>query len=151
LIIDFRGGYGGTSLDYLAALKASAPLRQVPKVLLIDASVRSGKEWVAGVIKHDNIATLVGSRTAGAFLGGRANHLFDDKYFVYVASAAFVPPDIGPIEGIGIEPDVAVQPCLKYCHGVDPQLDAALGLLRDRIAAAVPSAPAAQSDSTVGR
>lgn len=93
---------------------------------------------MAGVIKHDKIATLVGSRTAGAFLGGRANHLFDDKYFLYVASAAFVPPDVGPIEGIGIEPDVPVQPCLKCCHGVDTQLDAAVAFLRKQMETTAP-------------
>jgi carboxyl-terminal processing protease len=70
VIIDFRGGYGGANLDYIAALKSSAALRRVPKVLLVDDGVRSGKEWVAGVIKHEKLATLVGSRTAGAFLGG---------------------------------------------------------------------------------
>lgn len=134
LIIDFRGGYGGANLDYISALKASESLRKIPKVLLIDEGVRSGKEWVAGVVKHEGIATVVGSKTAGAFLGGMVNHLFNDKYFLYVAGAAFVPPDVGPIEGIGIEPDVPVLPCMKYCNGADPQLDKALELIRQRLA-----------------
>jgi carboxyl-terminal processing protease len=133
LIIDLRGGYGGANLDYISALKGSQSLRGIPKVLLIDEGVRSGKEWVAGVMKHEGIATLVGSKTAGAFLGGMANHLFGDKYFLYVAGGAFVPPDVGPIEGIGIEPDVPVSSCWKYCNGADPQLDQALELLRQRL------------------
>ncbi len=140
LIIDLRGGYGGASLDYLQGLKSSAYLQGIPKIALIDDGVRSGKEWVAAVIKHDKIATLVGSRTAGAFLGGFANHLFDDKYFLYVAGAEFIPPDIGRIEGLGVEPDIAVPACRKLCNGNDPQLQRALALMAQQLESRRPSA-----------
>lgn len=130
LVLDFRGGYGGADLRYLTRLRTSGYLARIPKYVLIDDGVRSGKEWVAAVARRDGIATLVGSRTAGAFLGGLANHLFNDKYFLYVAGREFVPPGIGPLEGIGVQPDVAVKPCPRFCRGSDPQLSAALRMIR---------------------
>lgn len=132
LVLDLRGGYGGADLQYLARMRTSLYLERIPKYALIDGGVRSGKEWVAAALRHDMVATLVGSRTAGAFLGGRVNHLFNDKYLLYVAVGQFVPPGIGPLEGVGVAPDVAVQPCLRFCRGSDPQLRAALQLIRAR-------------------
>lgn len=130
LVLDLRGGYGGADLQYLARLRTSRHLQQIPKYALIDGGVRSGKEWVAAVIRQDRIATLVGSRTAGAFLGGLANHLFNDKYFLYVAGREFIPPGIGPLEGVGVAPNVTVAPCLRFCRGSDPQLSAVLRIIR---------------------
>lgn len=48
----------------------------------------------------------------------------------YVAGREFVPPGIGSLEGIGVQPDVAVKPCLRFCRGSDPQLSAALRMIR---------------------
>jgi len=121
LVIDLRGGYGGIGEDYLQALRASAYLMSVPRFFLIDDSVRSGKEAVAGIVKRDGVATLVGSRTAGAYLAGRMNRLFDGQYFLYIASGGTGSLEgVGRIEGVGIEPDVFVQPCVRYCGGEDP-------------------------------
>jgi carboxyl-terminal processing protease len=129
LILDFRGGFGGAGMDYIAQLKASSHLQGIPKYLLIDDGVRSGKEWVAATLKHERLATLVGSRTAGYFLGGSPFRFADNKYLLYLAVAGFVPPT-GPIEGIGVEPDIAVAPCRFYCAGRDPQFDAVLELIK---------------------
>jgi carboxyl-terminal processing protease len=129
VIVDLRGGFGGAGLEYLENLKADKPLGRVPKYVLIDDGVRSGKEWVAASVRQQKIGTLVGSTTAGAFLGGRANRPFDGKYFLYVAWGAFVPEGIPPIEGIGVPPDVAVPACRVFCGGRDPQLEKALDLI----------------------
>jgi carboxyl-terminal processing protease len=127
LILDFRGGYGGTSLDYLRALLASKYLMSIPKFLLIDDGVRSGKEMLAAILKRDKLATLVGSRTAGAFLGATAVRFFDNKYFLLLA--AFGSPEgLPPVEGVGVSPDVEVLPCRRYCGGRDPQFLKALDL-----------------------
>ena len=131
IILDLRGGYGGANLDYVAPLRSTRYLTETPKYVLIDDGVRSGKEWVAAVIKNERLATLVGSKTAGAFLGGLANHLFDDRYFVYVAGREFIPPDVGRIEGVGVEPDIAVNACHRLCDGKDPQLEGVFDLIRD--------------------
>ncbi len=130
LVLDLRGGYGGADLKYLAHMRESPYVEEIPKYALIDDGVRSGKEWLAATLRHDKIATLIGSRTAGAFLGGRVNHLFNDKYFLYVAVGEFIPPGIGPLEGRGVAPDVTVAPCVRFCRGSDPQLSAALRIIR---------------------
>jgi carboxyl-terminal processing protease len=130
LVLDLRGGFGGSGLEYLAKLKASTYLGRIPKYVLIDDGVRSGKEWITASIRQQKLATVVGSTTAGYFLGGRANQPFDGKYFLYVASAAFEPEGIPPIEGKGVAPDIAVAPCRVLCAGRDPQLDTVLDLIR---------------------
>lgn len=130
LILDLRGGFGGSGPEYLAKLKGSKHLGQVPKFFLIDDGVRSGKEWVAAMVRQQNLGTLVGSTTAGMFVAGRANQPFDGKYFLYIGTAAFTPEGIPPIEGIGVPPDVAVPPCRVFCNGEDAQLAKALELFR---------------------
>ncbi len=144
LIIDLRGGYGGTSPDYLSKIRDSSYLAGIPKVFLIDDGVRSGKELLAALIKRDAIGTLVGSRTAGAFLGAVPVRLIEDRYFLLVAAYGSIPmPGIGPIEGIGVTPDVEVAPCRARCRGRDPQLDRAMELIGSKLNALVyePSQP----------
>ena len=51
---------------------ASLPVWKKPVVLIIDENVRSGKEMVALMLKKHRIATLVGERSAGAVMAGRA-------------------------------------------------------------------------------
>ena len=133
IILDYRGGYGGTSEDYLASIKGSLFLSEVQKYFLIDDSVRSGKEMLAGIVKRDGLGTLVGSTTAGYFLGASPFRFFDDKYFLLLAiGSGTIPtiPGVGQIEGIGIEPHVSVEPCRMHCAGRDPQFERALELIR---------------------
>lgn len=140
LILDLRGGFGGSGPEYLAKLKGSAHFEKVPKYFLIDDGVRSGKEWVSAMVRQQKLGTLVGSTTAGMFLGGQANRPFDGKYFLYVAVGAFTPEGIPPIEGIGVPPDVAVPACRVFCAGEDAQLAKALELFRMSAMSAKPAA-----------
>jgi carboxyl-terminal processing protease len=133
LLIDLRGGFGGAGLEYLAGIRESAVLRQVPKYFLVDDGVRSGKEWVAATIKLERLGTLIGSRTAGAFLAGKPFRFASGKYLLFLAVDAFAPPGIPPIEGVGVEPNVPVPPCRTYCAGRDPQLDKSLELIEDEL------------------
>jgi carboxyl-terminal processing protease len=133
ILLDYRGGYGGTSEDYLAKIKSSPFLQAVPKYFLIDGSVRSGKEMLAGIVKRDKLGTLVGSTTAGYFLGASPFRFFDDKYLLLLAigdGTVPVVPGVGRIEGIGIAPDVFVARCLMHCSGRDLQLEKAMELIR---------------------
>jgi carboxyl-terminal processing protease len=132
VIVDLRGGFGGAGLEYLAKIRSSVWLKDLPKYFLIDDGSRSGKEWVAATVKAERIGTLVGSRTAGAFLGGSQFRFADERYVLLLAVSAFTPPGIGPIEGIGVEPDVLVTPCRAYCGGRDPQLEKVFELIRQR-------------------
>ena len=129
LIVDFRGGYGGTSPDYLAPLRASPHLMSVPKFFLIDDGVRSGKEMLAAMVKQEKLGTLVGSRTSGAFLGAVPVRLIDGKYFLLVAAYGSIPVDLPPIEGVGVQPDIEVAPCSAFCGGHDAPLEKALALV----------------------
>ena len=131
LVIDLRGGYGGIGEDYLEGLRASSYLMSIPRFFLVDDSVRSGKEAVAGIIRRDGLGTLVGSRTAGAFLAGQMNRMFDGRYFLYVATAGTGSYEgVGRIEGVGIAPDVRVEPCRAYCAGRDTVFERILELLQ---------------------
>lgn len=129
LIIDLRGGYGGTSPDYLEPVRTSAYLMSIPKYFLIDDGVRSGKEMLAAMIKRDKLGTLVGSRTAGAFLGAAPVRLFDDRYFLLLAVRGGVQLDLPPIEGVGVKPDVPVTACRARCAAPDTELTKALALI----------------------
>lgn len=133
VVLDYRGGYGGTSEDYLTKIRDSRFLSAIPKYFLIDETVRSGKEMLAGIIKRDELGTLVGSTTAGSFLGASPFRFFGDKYFLLLAVGdGTIPtvPGIGQIEGVGIEPDVFAAPCRMHCSGIDPQYEKAIELLR---------------------
>lgn len=130
LIVDFRGGYGGTSAEYLKKIQENGYFEALPKYFLVDDGVRSGKEMLAAMIKKDKTGTLVGSKTAGAFLGAVPVRLANDKYFVLVAAYGGDIPEVGPIEGIGVSPDVVVLPCREYCGKRDEQLESALQLVR---------------------
>jgi carboxyl-terminal processing protease len=129
ILFDYRGGYGGTSEDYLKKVREDTYLRQVPKYFLIDDSVRSGKEMLAGIVRRDELGTLVGSRTAGYFLGASPFRFFDDKYFLLLAIGGGPVPGIGEIEGVGIEPHVYAPSCRMYCSGRDPQIQRAMELI----------------------
>jgi len=129
LIIDLRGGFGGTSDDYLSALRFMRVQNPVPVYCLIDDSVRSGKELLAAIVRRDRLGTLVGSTTAGYYLSGRMNRLLDNRYFLYVAVGTFPTPGTGEIEGAGVAPDIEVTPCRQHCNGSDPILDRVMQLI----------------------
>lgn len=144
LILDLRGGFGGMGPEYLQKLRESSYLMSIPKYFLIDDGVRSGKELLAQIVRDEQIGTLVGSRTAGAYLGGLAHRLFDDRYLLFVAAGDdAIEETVGPIprienstdmsgvEGRGIPPDELVLPCRVSCAGRDPQLDRAIQLVRE--------------------
>ena len=103
-----------------------------PKYLLIDDGVRSGKEWVTALVKRDQVATVVGSRTAGAVLAASVYPFADDRYLLYLAVEPFAPEGTGVLEGIGVEPDIAVAPCREHCAGRDPQLEKVFELIGER-------------------
>ncbi|MDP2284894.1 MAG: S41 family peptidase [Pseudohongiella sp.] len=129
LIVDLRGGFGGTSEDYLSSVRFMRAQKPVPVFFLIDDSVRSGKELLAAIVKRDKLGTLVGSNSAGYYLSGRMNRLLDERYFLYVAVGTFPTPGTGEIEGVGVAPDIEVAPCQQHCNGSDPILDRVLQLI----------------------
>lgn len=140
LVLDIRGGWGGAQPQYMDVFNPAAPVMTFtardgttftrhgswkrPAVMLIDSGSRSGKEMLAYAFRKHKLGTLVGERTAGAFLGGTSRPLADGS-LLYVA-IAYVEVDGTKLEGIGVEPDVKVARSLPYCDGKDPQLEAAV-------------------------
>lgn len=126
LVLDLRDGFGGANPDYLSVLTTDPYFQGIAKTFLINEGVRSGKEWLAAIVKRDKIGMLVGTKTAGAFIGGGPVDLGTDKYFLYLAMREFNPPDIPKIEGVGVDPDVIVGDCRQFCNGQDPVLEWAI-------------------------
>ncbi|MBP7146546.1 MAG: hypothetical protein KBD01_03305 [Acidobacteria bacterium] len=142
LVVDFRNGWGGCNPDFVDLFCGAAPelisiardgerstfLRhwRKPLVLLVNGGTRSGKEIVAHAVRKHRLGVVVGERTAGAVLAGKIFVLSNDA--VLLLAAADVLVDGERLEGIGVEPDVAVPDRLEFAAGADPQLERALAL-----------------------
>lgn len=139
IIVDLRGRWGGGPSDAAELFVGDTPdFRLIPRdgednfvnvrwrgpvVAIIDEGARSGLELFAYALKSNGVP-LVGARTAGALLAGRAYLLPDDSLLELAVSDAVIGKNLR-LEGIGVEPDIAVPFALPYAAGRDPQLDAA--------------------------
>lgn len=148
LVLDLRGRWGGGSSDAAEMFVGDTPpfrlidrdgeamLANVrwnkPVVAIIDEGSRSGLEVFAYALKVNDIP-LVGTRTAGALLAGRAYLLPDDSLLEIAVSDAVIGDDTR-LEGSGVQPDVPVPFSLPYAAGADPQRDAAIEEMRKILA-----------------
>lgn len=126
LIVDFRDGYGGNSLEDLDFFYRSPKAYpnfithnrkgkentwhmyyDRPIVALINGGVRSGKELLSYSLKVSGRGKLVGQKTAGAVLAGSVFPL-GGKAALYCAVASGTIDGI-TLEGNGVEPDVEIQ------------------------------------------
>ncbi len=152
IILDLRGGFGGAWYDYLdpffpdrkdffeytfidregkavlhkPEFKTNPSYFSGPMVVLINEGVRSGKEALAYQFKKSSRATLIGTKTMGAFSAGRG--IFNQAkqpYFLYLATAELL-LDGNKIEGVGVSPNIQIPYPLKPNSATDPQLEAAL-------------------------
>ncbi len=144
LVLDLRGRWGGGSSDAAELFVGDTPpfrlierngevmlanVRwQKPLVAIIDEGTRSGLEVFAYALQANDIR-LVGSRTAGALLAGRAYVLPDDSLLEIAVSDAVIGDDVR-LEGVGVQPDLAVEFTLPYSAGKDPQREAAIEEMR---------------------
>jgi len=140
MVVDLRGRWGGGPSDAAELFVGDTPtFRLIPRdgeatlanvrwqkpvVAIIDEGARSGLELFAYALKSNGIP-LVGSRTAGALLAGRAYLLPDDSLLEVAVSDAVIGDDVR-LEGIGVAPDIPVAFSLPYAAGRDPQREAAL-------------------------
>ncbi|MDK1376431.1 MULTISPECIES: S41 family peptidase [unclassified Sinorhizobium] len=141
LILDLRGGIAGSSPDFAeffiggspelklyprsgAAVSINSHWRK-PVILLVDATTRSGNEVLAFALQRHG-ATIVGTRTAGAVAAARP-FLLTDRSILLIATHR-VEVDGTDLEGVGVAPDIAVEPKLEYSAGEDPILETALAL-----------------------
>lgn len=140
VIVDLRGRWGGGEAGAAELfIGNTVPFRLIfrdgreiyanvrwnrPVVALIDDGARSGLELFAYSLKQAGIP-LIGSRTAGALLAGRAFLLPDDSLMILAVSDAVIGENVR-LEGRGVQPDVPVRFRLPYAAGQDPQLDVAI-------------------------
>jgi len=151
LVLDLRGGWGGAQAAYMNLFGSLAPVVDFrmrnagtwnsrsnertwdkPMAVLIDSDSRSGKEILAYAFKARNRATLVGTTTRGAVLGGSSFILSDGS--LLMVAVADVRVEGRSLEGHGVEPDIRVERHLPYSAGEDPQFTRATDLLANQLA-----------------
>ncbi|MGH2414850.1 MAG: S41 family peptidase, partial [Microcystaceae cyanobacterium] len=148
LVLDLRGGWGGaplTALNLYTARNLSITnisrdgqrytLNSVwdkPTVLLVNGGSRSSKEILAFGFQQYDIGPVVGSKTPGAVMAGRA-FLMSDGSLLYVAVADVYVNGKFRLEGKGVEPDVPVPFSVEYAQGADPQKERALKVALESI------------------
>lgn len=100
----------------------------LPLVVLIDQGSASASEVVAGALRDRDRAILIGQRSYGK---GSVQHLHDlaDGSQLHITTAIWLTPDETPIQGAGLEPDIAVDPSTPITDGLDPFIHAALQYL----------------------
>ena len=132
LILDLRDGLGGAHPGYLNPFfnhdEEGNPIPKQytkPLIVLINEGVRSGKEWIASLLKTSHRGILVGSRTRGYFLAGKLFDILPSRFALYLAVAEFKPGGID-LEGKGVSPDIEVPFDFRYANGADPQLQGAI-------------------------
>lgn len=149
LVWDLREGWGGAEAEYLHLFTGRAPITTLinrdgrksvanvswrkPVAMLVNGGTRSGKEILAYGFKEYGVGEVIGNRTAGAVLAGRA-YLLSDGSLVLVA-VADVLVDGRRLEGVGVMPTISVSFPLPYAQGQDPQLDRAVEVLSRAVGA----------------
>ena len=143
LILDLRDGWGGADPNYLNIFTEKVPVLtkisrdgtkqnldaqwRKPVVMLVNNGSRSGKEILAYGFKKYKLGTLIGTKTAGAVVGG-SPFLLEDGNLLYLA-VVDVLVDGERLEGKGVIPDIEVPFTLEYAQGKDPQLEKSLEVL----------------------
>ena len=95
--------------------------------MLVNGGTRSGKEILAHGMKAQHFGEVIGTRTAGAVLAGRAFILSDNS--LLLLAVANVTVDGERLEGVGVEPTIEVTQPVEYSAGQDAQLDRAVEVL----------------------
>jgi carboxyl-terminal processing protease len=116
--------------------KPGGEATDIPMVLLVGRGSASGSEVLAGALRDHGRATLIGEKTFGK---GSVNHLreLSDGGALYVTIARWLTPSGEQIEGVGLEPDVPVQPSEDDITAKrDVQLFSAIDYLHGQLAQA---------------
>lgn len=143
LVLDLRYGWGGANPDYLNIFNTRVPIiehierdgtvRQYdpqwrkPVLMLVNHTVRSGKEILVYGLKHYQLGTVLGETTAGAVLGGCVFVLSNGDLLLLAGVDARVNGET--LEGVGVEPHIKVPRDIRYCQGTDIQLEQAIQFL----------------------
>ncbi len=113
--------------------KPGGEAADLPVAILVGPGSASGSEVVAGALRDNRRATLVGEKTFGK---GSVNHLrqLSDGGALYVTIARWITPSGEQIEGVGLAPDVPVVFSEEDVAAQrDVQLFAAIDYLRNNL------------------
>jgi C-terminal processing protease CtpA/Prc len=154
LVLDLRGDAGGFPFDVASLLADADPLMiaistggsaqpvsrtklapwkiRRPIVVIVNELTASGAEMVALAIRDHSKAKLVGRPTAGALTFPTTEKLSGEVTLSYPLSRVGSAKTKAVLDGNRLAPDVAVHnPTAEdYAAGRDPQLDAALAMLK---------------------
>jgi carboxyl-terminal processing protease len=118
----------GTENAYQAEGRGLAT--DIPLILLIDGGSASASEIVAGAIQDHQRGLLVGTTSYGKGSVQNWTPLSNDQGAVRVTIAHFFTPNLRPINGVGLTPDVTVELTEEdIASGNDAQLEKAIELL----------------------
>ncbi|MCI0627000.1 MAG: S41 family peptidase [Acidobacteria bacterium] len=100
-------------------------------VLLVNESTNSAGEMVAAFTAENRLATIVGTRTAGAVLGG-ANFRVGNGYRFRLPITGWFTWQGNTLEGKGVSPDVPIEVSYEALRvGKDRQLEKAIEVVRN--------------------
>lgn len=100
-------------------------------VLLVNQHTTSAGEMVAAFAQENNLATIVGTTTAGRLLSGSVFKV-GHGYILGLPIGAYLTWQGVLLEGKGISPHVGVKlPSAALREGRDPQMESALEVIRD--------------------
>ena len=116
---DFSADSGGGAID-------------LEIVILVDGGSASGAEVMAEALRAHGRGVIIGEQTIGKGTVNLPRRLSDGSV-LYVSIARWLGPDGNIIEGIGVIPDIIVEPSDEdFAERRDVQLFAAVEYLRDR-------------------
>ena len=146
LILDLRDGYGGRPWGYAEpfflpdivweqSARGSKPIQTKPgygkpMVVLINKGTRSAKEFFAYEFKKTKRAQLVGTNTAGAFLGASTVAIGSDGILEIPVVGLRIDGKV--LEGVGVAPDRQVDPSETYGEN-DAQMTEAKRALMEKL------------------
>ncbi len=96
---------------------------EIPMVVLINGYSASASELVAGALKDNDRAVLVGERSFGKGLVQALYELSDGSGVKFTTAEYFLPSGVS-VEGVGIRPDIVIE--LELDAGEDIQLNRAI-------------------------
>lgn len=132
MVLDIRGQGGLPSavdrvLEYFDPGARGGPLwGRRPAVLLTDRETRSAKEILAFEWKRRRCGKVIGQRTRGAVLGAQFKPLSDGSYLLLPVLDMRTMTGGVVLEGVGVPPDIEVEPSLPYAQGLDAILQRGL-------------------------
>lgn len=106
-IVSTKGRFSEANQEYHA--KAGDMLEGAPIVVLINSGSASAAEILAGALKDNGRATLVGTRSYGKGSVQSLIPLGDGQTALKLTTAKYYTPSGTSIDGIGISPDIAIE------------------------------------------